>query len=293
MSARDERGGVRLTRPALRLLVDASFEKRAREAGLDRGPGFDVLLGAGAPIDGGRSTHRRLDTERPTVRLRPCVRGGALSRVLRDRFLGPGRPFRELHRWQTLAARGVALPTPVLAVSRRRGLFWHSAFGSVDHDGALDGAAWLARAPSDRERRAACVALGRALRRLHDAGAVHGDLQIRNVLLERVTEGAGSGDTLRCLLIDLDATRIGSRVAPRDRVRELLRLDRSLEKEGFAALLDRRHRAIAFGSYCGDDRALRRAMLRWGRIERLAVWRHRLGWWLSRRARPARRRRPG
>ena len=63
---------------------------------------------------------------------------------------------------------------------------------------------------------------GAALRQMHDAGFVHADLQIRNILI------ADGGP----YIIDLDKARQCTHVSPSAREVNLVRLRRSFEKNG-------------------------------------------------------------
>jgi hypothetical protein len=279
-SDRDET--LRLGAPRFRLLVARKYEDRARAEGLANAIGFDTLMETARHVPGGRGSNRILESGGESIRLRPSRHGGFLAGWLGDRFLSPARPFREFRIWIALRHRGIALPTPVLAASRRRGLFWRSVFGSIERAGARDGAEWLEGRPSAAERRVACIAFAHALRRFHDAGGLHGDLHLRNVLIES-GDGEAADESLRCTLIDLDRTRIVRSASPRQRMREWMRFARSLEKAGRGDLTLPRLRAVGLSAYCAGDRRLRRSMLRWGASEARRLHRHRLGWWLGRR----------
>lgn len=267
---------------SFRLLVAREFENRAITEGLVDAAGFDALMATAKHGRGGRGPHRMLERGGDPIRLRPNLRGGVLARWLGDRHLCPSRSFSEFQVSTTLRERGLCLAVPVLAVGRRHGLFWHSAYASIDRPAASDGAAWLARDPDPARLRQATRALAQALRQFHDAGGLHGDLQLRNVLIEP-TEAEHEGESLRCVPIDLDRTRIGRRVSPRARMRELARFARSLEKSDRSDLLSPRFVALAMAAYCDGDRRLRRSMLRWRRVEARRMRRHRVAWWLRRR----------
>jgi len=278
-----------------RLLVRPAWEAGALALCLDRRAGCEAALAHARCVPGGRAPNRLLETpdwpER--VRLRPARRGGLVGSWLGDRFLSSARVERELLRWLALRERGAALPEPVLCLSRREGLFWRQAFAAVDHPAAVDGAAWLAsqgepeaRAETRKSLAAGAEALARALRGFHDAGAIHGDLQLRNLLFERTQAGTGDGmqaESWRCLLIDLDRARLRASVPARARMKDLMRLVRSAEKLGYADRIGPRLAARILSAYCGRDRGLRRAMLAAGRGERRRLQRHRLGWRLAAR----------
>jgi 3-deoxy-D-manno-octulosonic acid kinase len=280
MKAVARSAAIRLTGPRFRMLVAREYEEATEALGLINASGFDNLMATARKVPGGRSSNRILEPGGDPIRLRPSRHGGLLARTLGDRFLFPIRPFREFRISVALRERGVPVPTPALAVSRRRGCFWRSAFGSIDRTGARDGAQWIESLPSTIALRHACIAFARALRQLHDAGGLHGDLHLRNILIE-IGDEKEKNDVLRCILIDLDRTRLVRRASPRQRMQELMRFARSLEKADRADLASRRFRALTLSAYCAGDRRLRRSMLRWGPWEGLRLRRHRLGWWVG------------
>ncbi len=274
---------IRRSTADFRLLVAKDFEPTIRTAGLVDARGFEELLTTLPRVQGGRGSNRILfsSTGGDAVRLRPLRHGGILGPWLGDRFLRADRPFREFERWVTLRDRGARLPEPILAVSRRKGLFWRSAFGSVERASAIDAARWLDSDPGRVRLHAACHAFGGALRRFHDAGGMHGDLHLRNILIENET----GSTTARCWLIDLDGTRVFARVSPRRRARDFVRLLRSFEKEARGDLLSPRIRALTLAAYCRGDRVLRARMLRSISAESRHVGRHRLAWRMAKRFR--------
>jgi tRNA A-37 threonylcarbamoyl transferase component Bud32 len=130
--------------------------------------------------------------------------------------------------------------------------------------------------PGDRGRREALRAGGRAVRRLHDAGVLHPDLHVKNLLVPR-----GGGEAL---VLDLDGARVlPGGLSREDRAAQILRLDRSLVKMAFRAgarvpATDRRRLVLA---YLGEDRPSGEESRRWRRRLRSQIARHRLGWKLG------------
>ena len=274
---------IRQNASGFRLLVAQDHQQWARDEGLVDLKGFEEAIARARPVAGGRGPNWIF--ERPDsleqIRLRPCRRGGVMAGWIGDRSLSSARVFREFSTWTTLRDQGISLPPPVLAVSRRRGLFWRSAFASIERREAKDGLDFLATSPTEARLRATCAGFARALREFHDAGAIHGDLHVRNILID----SAGIDDEReapRCTLIDLDRTRIVGSISPRQRVRELLRFRRSLEKAGHGRFTTKRYQALVLSAYCAGDRALRRSLLRWSRLEALGIHRHRIAWRLGR-----------
>jgi tRNA A-37 threonylcarbamoyl transferase component Bud32 len=273
-----------------RLRIANAFAQRLQVEGLTELRGYEEAIRAARRVPGGRSPNWILERHEPDqpIRVRPCQHGGVFGPWLRDRALTPNRVFREFAIWIALRERRIPIPVPVFAISRRQGFFWRSAFASLECRGALDGIEWLSNNPSPLQLRKVCLSFAKALRQFHDVGAIHGDLHIRNLLIEwRDPDAPESAPS--CLLIDLDRTRIQSRVSPRQRMAELLRLLRSLEKTGNAAIASSRIRAFTLSSYCAGDRELRREMLCWSRFEAIRMGRHRLAWRMQGTPTPARR----
>ena len=289
MSRRMSEHDVQQKTPGLRLSIAKGFVDRIHCEGIAEPRGYDEAIREARRVEGGRGPNWILDKKDPDhpIRIRPCRHGGVFAPWFRDRALTPFRVFREFSTWNTLRERNVPLPTPVFAISRRRGLFWRSAFASLECTDARDGIEWLAKNPSPLQLRKVCLSFAKTLRQFHDAGAIHGDLHIRNLLIEW-RDAADPRSEPHCRLIDLDRTRIRSRVSPRQRMAELFRFLRSLEKTGHAAAASNQLRALTISRYCGGDRKLRRAMMRWSRIESIRMARHRIAWRLQRSSTPAR-----
>ena len=152
--------------------------------------------------------------------LRHYRRGGAAARLTADRYLWTGlertRPFREWRLLRRLHDEGLPVPGPVAAHVRRSGLTWRGdiiteriadtrSLASAMTTGGIDARAW--------------EAVGATLRRFHDRGVDHADLNAHNILLD-----AG----MQVFLVDFDrgAVRNGSGWKRRN----LNRLRRSLDK---------------------------------------------------------------
>ncbi|MFO0689260.1 MAG: lipopolysaccharide kinase InaA family protein [Myxococcota bacterium] len=277
-------GFATIEAPGHRLFVADEHRAAVEALGFDEPGTCRAALARGRPIAGGRGPHRllALPGSDALLRLRPARHGGVFGAWLGDRFRSPERARRELAIWLALRRRGVDLPTPVAAIATRDAVFWRCHFAVLERSGARDGLAWLEADPDPATLRRGAVAFARALRRLHDAGVVHGDLHLRNLLFERVGADAAGGETdggaLACLFVDLDRARTLDAVPPRERLAELARLARSLEKHGLAPRVDARLRARVVVAYCAGDPSLRRALLEGRGPERRRLARHRLAW---------------
>lgn len=184
---------------------------------------------------GGRGSIHFIDDGSRHWALRRYLRGGWAGHIARDRYVYLGeertRPFSEFRLLWKL--RGMQLPVPVpVAAGYRRGRVTYVAELITER---IAGARSLAeRVRADDLRDADWQAVGRCLRRFHDAGVHHADLNAHNVLFD----GAG-----RPWVVDFDRGRIRAPGGWRDRA--LLRLGRSLAKvsggsidwrDGFARL---------------------------------------------------------
>lgn len=281
-ATRGRRGGSGLV---LHLAPDFAATRTAVALG-DR-DGIDRLLRSARVVPGGRAPGHVVATgDWPVpIRVRAGRRGGWLGRALGDRYASPRRLEREWSTWRALAETGAPTPAPLFALGRRRGPFWRLWMATEERTGARNGIEWLRALHASPEHAgrgevAAARALGQALRRVHDAGIVHGDLNLANVLFEAGEPAPGGAP--RCLLIDFDRARRQPRVTPRARLRDLMRLVRSGEKQGVAP--SRRALAAALGAYCAGDRDLRRALLAGAARERRRIARHRWLWSARRRA---------
>ncbi|HEV7632052.1 MAG TPA: 3-deoxy-D-manno-octulosonic acid kinase [Steroidobacteraceae bacterium] len=153
--------------------------------------------------------------------LRHYRRGGLAARISPDRYLWRGesvtRPFHELALIARLHAAGLPVPVPVAARYQREGATY---CGDIITEYLSDTQSLAQRLAAGPPGFDTWAAIGRCLRRFHDAGVCHADLNAHNILLR---------DATTVFLIDFD--RGSQRL--RDglwRDANLVRLRRSLEK---------------------------------------------------------------
>lgn len=173
---------------------------------------------------GGRGAAWRLRDDNVDWVLRFYRRGGLPGKFILDRYFYTGlertRAWRE---WRLLAdawEQGLPVPRPVAARVLRSGAGYQAAIITETVPGTpLAALLDLETVTGDAWR-----AIGLAIRRLHDAGVWHADLNAHNILV-----GNASSDTPRVFVIDFDRGRI----RPQDtawRRANLARLRRSLHK---------------------------------------------------------------
>jgi len=279
LATRVEPVAFREQRDAGRVLhVSAEFENAALALGLLAPGGLErALAQASGPRGRSRTAIVSLPGRSERLHLRPVHHGGLLRGLLRDRLLGLTRPLAELEVHARLRALGVPVPIPVLVAARRGRGFHHAALATVHEEGALDGIALLANPLDSLMRRRAASAAGMAVRAFHDAGARHADLHVGNLLFRARATG------FEAWVIDLDRARLSEPPGARERMKELMRLHRSLVKHGLLAQLGKRGCARFFASYTGRDRELRSALLRQLPRERARLALHALGYRFRRR----------
>jgi 3-deoxy-D-manno-octulosonic acid kinase len=182
---------------------------------------------------GGRGAALLLRTDDGAWVIRHYQRGGAIARVLHDRYMHSrtSRAVAELRVSAAARSRGIATPRVTAAVTYPAGIFYRADL-ATEYIAAEDlaDAAFKPGASSADQRRAAWRATGALLRRCFDEGLQHPDLNLRNILIERTDAGTTAH------VIDLDRASIGAAVNARQRDRMLARFHRSRRKFEHATL---------------------------------------------------------
>lgn len=169
--------------------------------------------------------------------LRPYQRGGLIAKVNKQRYVWLGaertRAFREVRLTATLYEQGLPVPRPVACCVTRFGLTYEAALLTVRIPGARALASLLSAEEADE---ALLMRVGAMIKRFHQAGLDHVDLNARNILVDE----AG-----KPWLIDLDRCRL--RPPGKWQADNLQRLERSVVK--FASA--RPHTHIVAGYLAG------------------------------------------
>jgi 3-deoxy-D-manno-octulosonic acid kinase len=152
--------------------------------------------------------------------LRHYRRGGFVANLSADRYLWRGelatRPFAEWHLTYHLAHAGLPVAPPVAARYVRHGFSYRGDLITERLMGTLSLAAALREGSVPL---LTWVGVGRCLRRFHDLGVCHADLNAHNILL---------GGEAGAYLIDFDRATLRRPGLWRDA--NLVRLRRSLDK---------------------------------------------------------------
>ena len=152
--------------------------------------------------------------------LRPYQRGGLIAKLSQQRYIWLGvertRAFREVRLTAALYEQGLPVPRPVACCVTRFGLTYEAALLTVRIPGARALASLLSAGEADE---ALLKRVGAMIKRFHQAGLDHVDLNARNILVDE----AG-----KPWLIDLDRCRL--RPPGKWQASNLQRLERSVVK---------------------------------------------------------------
>jgi hypothetical protein len=237
------------------------------------------------PGTAGRAPLARLDSPLGSLVVRETRKGGLLRRLRGRRFRGAFRPLAEMVLGRRCLGAGVPVAEAVGAVVLGGGRGWRGFLLTREVEGGVDLEAWLygeggegGGAGSDPA--GVLRAAGRSVRALHDAGVRHADLHPKNLLLGR--DG-------RVLVLDLDRARaFDGPLSEEDRLKNLARLARAVEKHRLRGMRVSRRRALRFLEGYGGSRAAAAAWLDRVRARATRGLVLRAAWWrLTGQVRPA------
>ena len=159
--------------------------------------------------------------------LKHYERGGKIALLLGDKYFGKNidrsRSFKEWRLLKKMRAIELPVPEPVAARVAVRGLFYRADLITREIKQAETLADCLLRQRLDEER---WRAVGKCIRRFHDANVYHADLNARNILL---TKEGQSVEAESVYLIDFDKGQFRY-MSDNWKPANLARLQRSLNK---------------------------------------------------------------
>ncbi|HZN54905.1 MAG TPA: lipopolysaccharide kinase InaA family protein [Candidatus Polarisedimenticolaceae bacterium] len=206
-------------------------------------------------------------------RIKLMRRGGRLASLWKDRYPSASRLVAILAASVEARARGIPTPRPIaLAVEAGPSGLVRGAMAFEEVEGGED----LARRVIGRAlTRDDLAAVMRAVRRMHDGGMLHPDLNLGNLLLRGARPDASD-----VLVIDLDRARfVSGPVAFGPRQAAIRRMERSCAKlTGVAGPLGPGTEDLWYSLYAGGDEALARRLARHRTAGRLSLALHRAGW---------------
>lgn len=170
--------------------------------------------------DGGRGELFEFPFEGGTGIIRHFRRGGFVRHFLSDVYLADNRALKELTLHWALFQEGLPAPEPLGACWQRIGPFYRGWIATRRVEAVELGVFLQSAAKEEAARR--CVRCGAIIRRLHELGVDHPDLQLGNILIASDCE----------YLIDFDKAVRKRHLPDNARERNLRRLKRSFAKHG-------------------------------------------------------------
>lgn len=160
--------------------------------------------------------------------VRDYCHGGLFGKILRDIFWNSLRPLRELSICEAAGKRGIKT-SEVIAIVKNRvlGPIYKCRLVSKEITGAIDLMELLLNAEKNKlvaRKRQIINKTAKAVKEMHGAGIYHADLHLKNILIQ---SAVGKVDVY---IIDLDKSRQYEKISLHQRMRNIMRLDRSVEK---------------------------------------------------------------
>ena len=211
--------------------------------------------------------------------LRQYIHGGLFQGLTGNLYLFGSRSFQELTLTEEIRSCGIPTIQPVAAIHQAiLGPLYRAYLLSLEVPRSVNLIQYLQQIGSHPScehlvrKRKTIRSAGLLLQKFHQAGFFHGDLQLKNVLVV--------GDEI--LLIDFDRSYRKKALSLKERMKNFLRLNRSVEKWRRVGLpVTRTDRWRFFLAYAGEDVAIRRAMERAIRTYSLRYLFYRFGWALE------------
>jgi tRNA A-37 threonylcarbamoyl transferase component Bud32 len=263
--------------PGLALLLRQGLLPLLEQAGLTRFPIPPPSAAHGPEPAAGRGPAWRVELgDGPPLVIKHYRRGGLLGKLRGDRYTGVNRQFEEIRVCQAARAAGLRVPLIQCLWVERAGRFSsRMAAATREIPGARDLFHTLGELREAPERGLLLAAVATEVRKLHDAGILHPDLNLGNILV------AGSVNEAEIHLIDFDRASVMDRPLDRkERQSALTRMYRSLAKLSRPAPppLSPEEKELFLSSYWHDETGPHTALRRRCRRE-LAL--HRFWWRLN------------
>lgn len=208
--------------------------------------------------------------------LRKYSHGGLLRAFNRDLFLLGARSFKELSLTEGIRASGIPTVQPIGAIHQI--IFWplyRAYLLSLEIPQGKNLIQYFQEKGSSPSRqnllhkRKTIQAAALLLRQFHQKGFYHRDLQLKNLLV--------AGDQV--FIIDFDRSYRKEVLSVSQRIKNILRLNRSVEKwRRFGLPVTRTDRWRFLMAYAGKDQKILRAIRKALRAHSISLFFHRMGW---------------
>jgi len=215
-----------------------------------------------------------------TMVLRQYSHGGLLRTITGSAYFFGSRSFRELALTEEIRSFGIPTILSIGAIHQKTFFsFYQAYFLSLEVPSAMDLIQYfqeIGTCPSGEklsQKRKTIRHIGLFIRQFHQAGFFHGDLQLKNILI--------AGDQI--LLIDFDRSYRKQNLTVQEKIKNLLRLNRSVEKWKCLGLpITRTDGWRFFLAYAGNNKKILEVMVKALRTYSLRFLFYRFGWALER-----------
>jgi tRNA A-37 threonylcarbamoyl transferase component Bud32 len=214
--------------------------------------------------------------KRGKVAVRKYRHGGLLRRLTGDLFFFGSRPFQEVAVTAKVRSAGVPTLEILAAVIDRGWGGWYRGYLITRYlPTATDLISYLDKEPQGKRRKAVIEKAAEAVKRMHQGGMYHADLQLKNFLVDEMKT--------QVYLIDFDKSEVFPRLRPSTRMKNLTRLDRSAAKlTGLGLSLTQGDKKTFCRAYASGDSEIRPYLKNYLKRYRWHTLRYRGGWWLAR-----------
>jgi len=172
------------------------------------------------------------ETNGKRMLVKHCLRGGLIRFLTRDIFWGSNRSFKEMIINTKILQKDIKT-TEIIAAANYRvfGPLYRTYLFSKEIPECIDLITYLnglKQKPSEqrfKEKKCLFQSIARAVVKMHSEGIYHSDLHLKNILIRQRDD-----DIPEIYIIDFDKADIKERLRPREKVKNLLRFNRSIEK---------------------------------------------------------------
>ncbi len=155
--------------------------------------------------------------------------GGMIGKILKDFFWDGMRPIRELLVCEA-ASRGGIKTTEIIAIIKNKimGPLYKFRLVTKEITESIDLIELLLHSGDNRllkQKRQIIIKLAKAVNDMHKVGIYHADLHLKNILVQ-----SDAGGEVQVYIIDLDKSKQYEKVSFQRRMKNIMRLDRSVVK---------------------------------------------------------------
>ena len=268
------------------VVVREDYKAELQQQGMDNPEKLHALCRDSSARYSGRGATPSVPIEgRPGERMiiKTCRRGGLLRFLVRDLYWGDSRPLQELCAAAAAQRAGIPAAPILAAVSvRAAGPFYRGYLITRELSGCKDLPAFLktgiggSAEEQFRHKRMLLAQAARAIRAMHDRGLYHGDLNLKNILIDAQQQ--------TIYIIDWDKSRAQENLSPSRRSSNMVRCCRSMTKLSRQGLeLTERDQLYFLRAYWGTDAGIRKRLRKDFMRMRLFLGLRKLRWGMEKR----------